>query len=106
MNIERIGDPVPFIFLNGASSAGKTSLGKALQEILDEPYLLLGLDTCLHAVPDRWGSGGRDKHLGRALQNSVVETWHPCIERKMRQRQPRQASDAGAIITRAREYMG
>ncbi len=42
----------------------------------------------------------------RALQNSVVETRHPFRERKMRQCHPRQGSDAGAIITRAREYRG
>lgn len=77
MNRERIGDPVPIIFLNGASSAGKTSLGKALQEILDEPYLLFGLDTCcLHAVGDRWGSGGRDKHLGFAYMDLPPEDGH------------------------------
>lgn len=44
------------IFLNGASSAGKTSLGKALQEVLPEPYLLVGLDTCFGMVPEKWGS--------------------------------------------------
>jgi chloramphenicol 3-O phosphotransferase len=47
----------PIIFLNGASSAGKTSLGKALQDVLDEPCLLLGLDTCFRMVPDRWAGG-------------------------------------------------
>lgn len=53
------------IFLNGASCAGKTSLGKALQEVLDEPYLLLGLDTCFSMVPDRWAGGPRGpyRHL-------------------------------------------
>ncbi|GAA1551717.1 hypothetical protein GCM10009789_01840 [Kribbella sancticallisti] len=39
------------IFLNGPSSAGKTTLGKALQDTLDEPYLLMGLDTCFAMVP-------------------------------------------------------
>jgi chloramphenicol 3-O-phosphotransferase len=34
------------VFLNGASSAGKTSIGRALQELADEPFMLLGLDTC------------------------------------------------------------
>ena len=45
------------IFLNGASSAGKTSLGKALQDVLNEPYVLLGLDTFFHTVPARWAGG-------------------------------------------------
>ncbi|GLZ82073.1 hypothetical protein Afil01_68800 [Actinorhabdospora filicis] len=46
------------IFLNGASSAGKTTLAKALQDRLPEPYLHLGLDTVFGSVPDKWGSTG------------------------------------------------
>ncbi|WP_426513403.1 phosphotransferase-like protein [Dactylosporangium sp. McL0621] len=45
------------VFLNGASSAGKTSIGTALQELAEEPFMLLGLDTCFAAVPPRWGGG-------------------------------------------------
>ena len=33
------------IFLNGASSSGKTSIARALQRRLAEPYLLVGPDT-------------------------------------------------------------
>jgi chloramphenicol 3-O phosphotransferase len=32
------------IVLNGGSSAGKTSTAEALQDVLDEPYLLMGID--------------------------------------------------------------
>ena len=32
------------IFLNGTSSSGKTSIAKALQQILDEPYLHCSAD--------------------------------------------------------------
>lgn len=69
------------IFLNGASSAGKTSLGKALQDILDEPYLLLGLDTCLHTVPDRWSGGPRGpyRHLGFEYLDLPPEDGHPVL---------------------------
>lgn len=54
------------IFLNGASSAGKTSIGKAIQDAADAPYLLFGLDHCFRTVPDRWAGGPRGpfRHLG------------------------------------------
>jgi chloramphenicol 3-O phosphotransferase len=69
------------IFLNGASSAGKTGLGTALQDILDEPYLLLGLDTCLHMVPARWSGGprGPHRHLGFEYLELPPEDGHPLL---------------------------
>jgi chloramphenicol 3-O phosphotransferase len=33
------------IFLNGCSSAGKTSISKAIQELSDTPWLHIGIDT-------------------------------------------------------------
>jgi chloramphenicol 3-O phosphotransferase len=42
------------VLLNGASSSGKTTLAKALQRRLPEPYLLLGIDTVVFALPGRW----------------------------------------------------
>lgn len=41
------------IYLNGVPSAGKTSIGVALQNALQEPYLLLGVDTFLRMLPRR-----------------------------------------------------
>jgi len=42
------------IILNGGSSAGKTTLGKTLQDLLlPEPYLLLGIDAFWFALPPR-----------------------------------------------------
>jgi chloramphenicol 3-O phosphotransferase len=41
------------IFLNGTSSSGKTTIGKCLQEILTEPYLLLSVDDLLNCLPER-----------------------------------------------------
>src|SRR4051794_337150 len=41
------------IHLNGASSSGKTSLVKALQQILDEPYFHLGVDNFAALVSRR-----------------------------------------------------
>jgi chloramphenicol 3-O phosphotransferase len=39
------------ILLNGTSSAGKTTIAKQLQEILEPPYLHTGIDHFLAAVP-------------------------------------------------------
>ncbi len=39
------------IFLNGVSSSGKTSLGRALQYLSDRPLLLTGIDTFLTMMP-------------------------------------------------------
>jgi chloramphenicol 3-O phosphotransferase len=41
------------ILLNGGSSAGKTSLGKALQDLMQDPWMLLGIDVFWMALPPR-----------------------------------------------------
>ena len=45
------------IFLNGASSSGKTSIAKVLQEILNEPYLHVALDAFFDMMPARYVIG-------------------------------------------------
>ncbi len=42
------------VVLNGASSAGKSSIAKALQEIMDAPYLHMGSDHFLPRVPQKF----------------------------------------------------
>jgi chloramphenicol 3-O phosphotransferase len=42
------------VVLNGTSSAGKTTLAKALQDTLPTPYLLVGIDTVVFALPRRY----------------------------------------------------
>lgn len=46
--------PGHIIILNGTSSAGKSTLAKALQTCLAEPYLHLGIDTVIFALPKRY----------------------------------------------------
>jgi len=46
--------PGNIILLNGASSAGKTSILVALQQILDMPYLDAGIDKFLWMLPKRY----------------------------------------------------
>jgi chloramphenicol 3-O phosphotransferase len=42
------------IFLNGASSSGKTSILKILQDKLSEPYLDMGIDRFIWMMPKRY----------------------------------------------------
>lgn len=46
--------PGTILILNGASSSGKTSLLKALQDCLAEPYLNAGIDTFIWMLPGRY----------------------------------------------------
>ena len=41
------------IFLNGTSSSGKSTIAKALLDVMDEPYLHTGIDHFLERYPDR-----------------------------------------------------
>jgi chloramphenicol 3-O phosphotransferase len=52
------------IFLNGTSSAGKTSLVEHLQEQLNEPFLHIGIDHFLFMLPARYRMDGKESHLG------------------------------------------
>ena len=42
------------VLLNGTSSAGKTSIAKALQDLMDTPYLHTGTDHFLPRVPHKY----------------------------------------------------
>lgn len=42
------------IILNGTSSAGKSTIAKILQDMLVEPYLHIGIDTFVFALPRRY----------------------------------------------------
>lgn len=46
------------IVLNGGSSSGKSSIARHLQELLPEPWLHLGADTMVEALPPSLRSGG------------------------------------------------
>jgi chloramphenicol 3-O phosphotransferase len=69
------------VFLNGASCAGKTTLGRAVQDAAGEPYLLLGLDTCFTMVPDRWAGGphGEFRRLGFAYDRLPDDDGRPML---------------------------
>jgi chloramphenicol 3-O phosphotransferase len=48
------GAPGTIVVLNGASSSGKTSILRALQELMPEPYLDAGIDKFIWMLPKRF----------------------------------------------------
>lgn len=51
---------IQIIYLNGPSSSGKTTLVKALQEALDEPFLHMSIDRMIAMMPEKinnWTGG-------------------------------------------------
>lgn len=60
------------LFVNGASSAGKTSLIQAVQELVQLPYLHVGLDHFFASVPEPWGGGRPGRY------SSAGFAYHPC----------------------------
>jgi len=59
---------VHVIYLNGTSSAGKSSIARALHTRLDDLYLYISLDTFLQMVPPHgW------EHAGGAVMAPLVE---------------------------------
>jgi chloramphenicol 3-O phosphotransferase len=52
------------VFLNGTSSSGKTTIAKALQEKLTEPYMYVSVDDFFHMYPE--------KYLNPTNQNEAI----------------------------------
>jgi chloramphenicol 3-O phosphotransferase len=69
------------IFLNGTSSSGKTSIAKALQENLSEPYMHISLDNFFHFLPESIFNPTTQKENDRlvSLIPKVVSGFHKSI---------------------------
>lgn len=84
------------IYLNGPSSSGKTTLAKALQEALDEPFLHIGIDKAIGLMPKKinnWEGGAAPLgfswkqqadgtshiHLG-PFAKRITKTYHDIVE--------------------------
>jgi len=66
------------IYLNGPSSAGKTTLSRALQERLPEPYLYLSIDTLIELMPTRVNDwSGEGSAVGYSFQKVLDEGGQP-----------------------------
>lgn len=66
------------IYLNGPSSVGKTTLAKALQDRLEKPYLLIGIDRMIDFMPPKinnWQGGPAE--LGLSWKKSQDSEGHP-----------------------------
>ena len=63
---------INIIFINGVGSVGKTSIANALQDILDEPYLHIGVDHFFIMLPKKYLPGGSQAIDG-------VDFEHPTI---------------------------
>lgn len=51
MSADTAAVAVEVIVLNGASSSGKTTIADALQDLLDDSWLIFGIDTLISALP-------------------------------------------------------
>lgn len=72
------------IYINGPSSAGKSTLAKALQESLDQPFLHIGIDKIIDLMPakiNNWQGG--DAPLGFSWVSKTDEEGHPLQELKV-----------------------
>ena len=54
------------ILLNGAPSAGKTTVARTVQSVMDEPWLVAGVDSFRAMMPARWIEDGPRAHEGFA----------------------------------------
>jgi chloramphenicol 3-O phosphotransferase len=50
--------PGRVVLLHGTSSAGKTTVARALQGFSDEPWIRLGIDAFWNAIDERWMEHG------------------------------------------------
>jgi chloramphenicol 3-O phosphotransferase len=50
--------PGQVVLLHGASSSGKTTVARAIQQLSDDPWLRLGIDAFWNAIDERWMEHG------------------------------------------------
>ena len=70
------------IYLNGPSSSGKTTLAKALQTSLEEPYLLIGIDKIIGFMPEKMNNLGSEEYVsdGFSWEPATDPTGHPIFQ--------------------------
>jgi chloramphenicol 3-O phosphotransferase len=72
------------IFLNGCSSAGKTSLVKEIQKLSNDFWLTFGIDSVIDAMPDKyWGEKGEKVAEGFQFVSSIDKEGFPITEVKV-----------------------
>jgi len=63
------------IYLNGVSSAGKTTLAKALQARLSEPYYWMSVDTFMYMTPQKFINNDSDENEEIWIQ-AIINMYH------------------------------
>ncbi|MCE8162683.1 MAG: chloramphenicol phosphotransferase [Candidatus Moeniiplasma glomeromycotorum] len=76
-------DKPKIILLNGCSSAGKSSLAKALQHLSEEPWLTFAIDTLIGHMPDKFLDFGEKANLGFHFISTFDKTGFPITEVKV-----------------------
>lgn len=72
------------IYLNGPSSAGKSTLAKKLQEALEPPFLHIGIDKVIGMMPEKINNWeGYPAPMGFSWKPIVDETGYPAHEIEM-----------------------
>lgn len=69
------------VLLNGVSSSGKTTIAKNLQEIMDSPYLIMGLDKFYNLYTESFPAKYNPPPLPK---NASIEKYHKCEIRNRR----------------------
>jgi chloramphenicol 3-O phosphotransferase len=67
------------IFLNGTSSSGKGSIAKALQPLLDSPYVHMSIDSFLYMLRDGYGFDDIETLFQKVSGDSLISGFHHCI---------------------------
>jgi chloramphenicol 3-O phosphotransferase len=69
------------IFLNGTSSAGKTTIAKALQEKLVEPYMHVSVDDFINMYPEKFlnPTSEAEAVILSHLLFSAISGFHKCV---------------------------
>lgn len=67
------------IILHGVTSAGKSTLQKAVQEAFDEPYLATGIDDFHTMLPDRYLAEASPADKGILIQRKEDEEGNPLL---------------------------
>ena len=72
-------EAVTIILLNGTSSAGKTSIAKALQRVMDAPYLHVPIDSFEDMMPERDIFGEPGSPEWQPLFNRMLSGFHHSV---------------------------
>ena len=67
------------VLLNGTSSAGKTSIAKALQRVMDTPYLHVPIDSFEDMMPERDIFGEPGSPEWQPLFNRMLSGFHHSV---------------------------